>query len=298
MKKRKLIKLTIGFAIILTISFILFNKNIFAKSVLPDGFENGGSANSLKEGNIYKDFEYTPSLSLFNNKNEKEGTLKNSGHVGSMKKVSIEQLGTDKYITLDKYAYSTYKICEINMPYYSSACGVLNAGDSLELTYEGISSNTYEQSLSTTFQSSSSLKLGAEASFNIFDIGVSNIDEIKNTVSSIFNKSVTFSTKTSIKAIYNISETGIYYLQRRATYNMYATLSFEIDYDVTTSKKKVGLYNNTYYTYTKNGYKFLGIKVWYEFASEWGHVLALYKAMDNGGLSYVSPNLNSTYYYI
>ena len=59
MKGKKVIKLTIYFTIILTMSFGLFNKNIFAKCVLPDGFENGGSANSLKEGNIYKDFEYT-----------------------------------------------------------------------------------------------------------------------------------------------------------------------------------------------------------------------------------------------
>ena len=243
--------------IIISLLFLIFSNctNIFAMRVDQD-VEGGLSANDLVVGETYALYYYVPYLK-FNGK-EIQGSL-------------------TKKCNCNNYAYSYFEIGVFNLPYQTSSPYTFSKGEEVTITHESLSSSTYESSLSNTLSISNQLKSSVTANIDIFDIGLSSVTSIKNQLVKTIGNSTTFSSKSTITRTHKIEEDSVYYIQRRANFNMYLIYSYQ----------KVS-----------GGYKYIGEKTWYQYISDTGETLAKYASLDNGTLRYSSPILNPTHYYI
>ena len=299
MSKRKVIIL--GEISLGTLSSMMISVNAmppshtpFFQEALYDG--GGGStlyANDLVQGQIYSKYKYVPYLenvlgeTRFGKLLEKGNSIfENSEYNNDTPVKAFKQVykagtflaGQDCYEKFDTYHYSIYDMeTVVNLPISSESIGYRWTGNTYQRTHSSTVQETYETSVSSTLSGSSGFGLNAKLGLNIFDIGISSKEEISASVSSTWKHTNTTSTTDSITETFTFIEDGYYYLQRRANFDMYVILSFEIPYIQKITPQYQGWWYREYYDYTKLwGYEYLGYKVYYKFRTDCGESFIRY----------------------
>lgn len=220
--------------------------------------------------------------------------------VGIERKITVDGIGlNDEYENYLTHHYIIFKLdTTVNAPYQSEVIGYLYNGSAYEITHSKTEEKTYELSLAATLKRCLASSVNALFKFDLLDIGGSSTESIESALTAGIKTTTSITNVSSQTITYPITEDGVYYAQRRANYELYLIASFEIDYFVSTEKKQVGLYENTYYTYKAQAYKLLETKLWYKLKSDCGFTLARYEYDDDGQAVYAGPTVNGTYIYL
>lgn len=282
--------------IIVFLGIMLWQLRPSAQSLMPIG---GGSNPIPKELVIGK--TYGTNVTFKASLDDSHAfTLSKTEDVGSERKIVVDGIGlADDFEVFATHRYIAFKLDNIvNAPYQSEVIGYLNQGDIVEITHSRIEEKTYELSLATTLKRCLASSVNALFKFDLLNIGGSSTEAIESALTLGIKSETSISDISSLTITYSIPDAGTYYAQRRANYELYLIASFEIIYDCRTETKQVGLYNNTYYTYSVSGYKLLETKLWYKLVKDCGMVISRYEYDNNGQAVYAGPILNNTYLYL
>ena len=308
--KRKLLLLISGIFTAILMTTISTEARVEIKPIpYIEGGGGGGTtyANSLVEGRTYSQYKYIPYLSgesvpvgtIYGNLVKSNSDSDPIYKAKQTYKAGTWLAGKDDYKDFDTYRYSIYKMPIVcNLPYESYNQGFYRQGDSESVTWSKTESTSYETSVETTLKASTSLETGVKASIKMFEVGISKTSQIEGSISSSWTKTTSTSVTESRTRNYVINESGYYFKQRRAFYDMYVILSFEIPYSKTMTHAYEGWWYREWYNYERqSGYIFRGYQVYYKFRTDLSDCFVRYSGDSNGNLVFADQdykNVNGT----
>ena len=262
-------------------------------------------ANDLVVGDSYSKYEYKPYLSfdMFKRCFVSDNLFSNGNLYGEFEckndddsSINIERLvyhpntffaGIDSYKSYDTYRYSIYKMPVVfNMPYVSEVCGVSSNDGTQEAWIkwkETALAGDYETKAKEEFERTFENEIKEKESKNILFNEIPMLDKIKDSIPEKYTNKHPIQTDSFVDTFKDSWESGYYNFQRRATYNMYIILSFEVDYKKDTSSLYEGWWYREFYDYKRieSSYKYLGYSIEFELISDKGPAFIQYFQNEN-----------------
>lgn len=195
-------------------------------------------------------------------------------------------------------AYAIYKVGVADASYYSEPIGYIESG-SIEQTFSTTISKTYETSLTYELSHKSSSKASVGANYDVFSGNLSVEDEINKKVSSSIKISNQTINSVSRKITFNITKSGQYFYDLRATFDMYVVQVYQINYNKEeTEVRKSGLWTyDHFYKYELKSYVLIEDYVTFSLKEDLGICITKYNLDDDGYKVYDGPIKNSNHIY-
>lgn len=176
------------------------------------------------------------------------------------------------YINKEKYAYCLSYLMTIEYPVETFRTIRCNKDDIIEATYEHTETKSLEFSLTETLGTEISGKIKGKADGFGFEVGANLSTSLQ--VRSV--RSTTISEGTSYKHTTYIKESGLYKIQRRERFNVYALSLYEVVYYPTIIDNSSWYTKDVTYLYNKQTYKYLGTENYFKITEPNIDVVAKY----------------------